>query len=82
MANTTSMEFAMMGRDSGFQPKLFYHNVNLEKRIPANHILRTISETIDFAFIYKEVKDTYGDNAPYPRPGAGSFDRPEEVPAT
>jgi transposase len=62
MANTTSMEFAMMGRDSGFQPKLFYHNVNLEKRIPANHILRTISETIDFAFIYKEVKDTYGDN--------------------
>ena len=56
------MEFAMMGRDSGFQPKLFYHNVNLEKRIPANHILRIISETIDFAFIYKEVKDTYGDN--------------------
>ena len=56
------MGFAMMGRDSGFQSKLFYHNVNLEKRIPAKHILRTISDTIDFAFIYKEVKDTYGDN--------------------
>jgi transposase len=62
MANTTSMEFAMMGRDSGFQPKLFYHNVNLEKRIPANHILRKIHNTIDFNFIYREVKATYGDN--------------------
>ena len=62
MANTTSMGFAMMGRDSGFQPKLFYHNVNLEKRIPANHILRKIHDTIDFNFIYREVKATYGDN--------------------
>ena len=57
MANTTSMGFAMMGRDSGFQPKLFYNNLNLEKRIPGNHILRTVSDTIDFTFIYKEVRD-------------------------
>jgi transposase len=56
------MEFAMMGRDSGFQPKLFYHNVNLEKRVPPNHLLRKINDTIDFNFIYKEVKDTYGLN--------------------
>ena len=56
------MEFAMRGRDSGSQPKLFYHNMNLEKRIPANHILRKIHNTIDFNFIYREVKATYGDN--------------------
>jgi transposase len=56
------MEFAMTGRDSGLQPKLFYHNVNLEKRVPPNHLLRKINDTIDFSFIYKEVKDTYGDN--------------------
>ena len=52
----------MMGYQSGFQPKLFYHHVNLEKRVPRNHILRKIEDTIDFDFIYREVKDTYGDN--------------------
>lgn len=52
----------MMGYQSGFQPKLFYHHVNLEKRVPKNHILRRIQGTIDFDFIYREVKDTYGDN--------------------
>ncbi len=52
----------MMGYQSGFQPKLFYHHVSLERRVPPTHILRTINEKIDFDFIYKEVKDTYGDN--------------------
>jgi transposase len=52
----------MMGYQSPFQPKLFYHHVNLEKRVPKNHILRKIQGTIDFDFIYREVKDTYGDN--------------------
>lgn len=33
------MEFAMMWRDSGLQPKLFYDNLNLEKRVPLNHLL-------------------------------------------
>jgi transposase len=55
------MEFAMMGYQSGFQPKLFYHHVNLEQRVPQNHVLRKIQDTIDFDFIYKEVEDTYGD---------------------
>jgi transposase len=52
----------MMGHQSGFQPKLFYYNANLEKRVPRNHILRKIQQKIDFDFIYHEVKDTYGDN--------------------
>jgi transposase len=52
----------MMGYQSGVQPKLFYHHVSLEQRVPQNHILRTITEKIDFDFIYKEVKNTYGDN--------------------
>jgi hypothetical protein len=46
------MEFAMMGYQSGFQPKLFYHRNNLEQRVPQNHILRKIEEKIDFGFIY------------------------------
>ena len=52
----------MMGYQSPFQPKLFYHHVNLEKRVPKNHILRKIQGAIDFDFTYTEVKDTYGDN--------------------
>jgi len=51
----------MMGHQSDFQPKLFYHQLNLEQRIPPNHILRKIREQIDFDFIYKEVKDLYGE---------------------
>lgn len=51
---------AMMGQQGGYQQKLFIKGFNLEKRIPENHILRKISENIDFDFIYKEVKHTYG----------------------
>ncbi len=52
----------MMGYQPGFQPKLFYHQINLEQRVPQGHLLRKIQEKIDFDFIYAEVKDTYGDN--------------------
>ena len=51
-----------MGYQPGFQPKLFYHQINLEQRVPQDHLLREIQEKIDFDFIYAEVKDTYGDN--------------------
>lgn len=51
----------MMGYQPDFQPKLFYHSINLEQRIPANHILRKICQRIDFDFIYNEVKDRYGE---------------------
>jgi transposase len=52
----------MMGYQPGFQPKLFYHQINLEQRVPKDHLLRKIQEKIDFDFIYAEVKETYGDN--------------------
>lgn len=52
----------MMGHEDGFQPKLFYHQINLEQKVPKNHLLRKIQEQIDFDFIYHEVKDYYGDN--------------------
>ena len=56
----------MMGFEEGFQPKLFYHQVNLEQRVPKDHILRKIEEKIDFDFVYEEVKDTYEDNGNVP----------------
>jgi transposase len=52
----------MMGYETRFQPKLFYHQINLDQRVPQNHILRKIEEQIDFDFIYDEVEDCYGDN--------------------
>jgi hypothetical protein len=55
-------EFAMMGQGSSFQPKLFYHQINLEQRVPKSHILRKTQEQIDFDFIYDEVKESYGGN--------------------
>ena len=52
----------MMGYQSGYQPKLFYPDINLEQRIPEHHILRRIRSRIDFDFIYHEVRDSYGEN--------------------
>src|SRR3990170_2377917 len=51
----------MMGYQPGFQPKLFYHQINLDQRVPKDHLLRKIQEKIDFDFIYAEVKDSYGE---------------------
>ena len=51
-----------MGHEPPCQPKLFYQDINLERRIPHDHILRKIREKIDFDFIYAEVKDSYGEN--------------------
>jgi transposase len=55
-------EFAMMGQQTGMQPKIFYPHLNLDQRVPRTHLLRRIQEQIDFNFIYAEVKDTYGSN--------------------
>jgi len=52
----------MMGRQPKVQNKLFYTAINLEQRVRQNHILRKIKPTIDFDFIYNEVKDKYGIN--------------------
>jgi len=54
--------FAMMGQQTGNQPKIFYHPMNLEQRVPRTHLLRRIQEQIDFNFIYAEVRDAYGSN--------------------
>ena len=50
----------MMGYQPGIQTKLFYSKVNLDQRIRKDHVLRKISECIDFDFIYNEVKGKYG----------------------
>lgn len=50
----------MMGYQPDFQPKHVYKNINIEKRVRRNHILRKICKHIDFNFIYNEVKDKYG----------------------
>jgi transposase/uncharacterized protein (UPF0179 family) len=52
----------MMGRQPKVQKKLFYSRFNLDQRVPQNHILRKITNYIDFDFIYKEVQDAYGVN--------------------
>ncbi len=52
----------MMGHQNDYQHKLFINGFNLDKRIRKDHILRKISENIDFDFIYKEVEETYGIN--------------------
>jgi transposase len=55
-------DFAMMGQQTGNQPKIFYPHMNLEQRVPRTHLLRRIQEQIDFNFIYAEVRDAYGSN--------------------
>jgi transposase len=62
MAIQLHWSLAMMGQQTGIQPKIFYHHMNLEQRVPRTHLLRRIQEQIDFNFIYAEVRDTYGGN--------------------
>lgn len=52
----------MMGRQQRVQRKLFYTELNLDQRVPKDHILRKVEKCIDFDFIYKNVKDKYGTN--------------------
>lgn len=50
----------MMGRQGSIQRQLFYHKLNLDKRIRNDHVLRKVESLIDFNFIYNEVVDKYG----------------------
>ena len=50
----------MMGKQKQIEPKLFYHGVSLERRIPQNHPLRKIEQFVDFEFIRSKVADLYG----------------------
>ena len=60
----------MMGKQPDYQHKVFVTGFNLDKRVRNDHPLRRIAATIDFDFIYHEVKDTYGakGNASVPPP--------------
>jgi len=50
----------MMGKNKKLEPKLFYHGVSLERRIPQDHPLRKIDQLVDFSFIRSKVSDLYG----------------------
>ncbi len=50
----------MMGKPNQLEPKLFYHGVSLDRRIPQNHPLRKIEQHINFDFIRSQVAGLYG----------------------
>ena len=52
----------MMGKSKKTQAKLFYHGISLEKRVPKQHPLRRIKQSVDFNFVRSQVADTYGKN--------------------
>ena len=52
----------MTGRQPPPQENLFYSGFSLDSRVRKDHPLRAIARTIDFEFIYNEVKDSYGRN--------------------
>jgi len=52
----------MMGRESPPQASLFYTGINLDKRVRSDHVLRKVARLVDFDFVYKEVKESYGYN--------------------
>lgn len=51
----------MMGQHDG-QAELFSYQVNLERRVRADHPLRAIRAAIDFTFVRQEVAHCYGRN--------------------
>jgi len=50
----------MMGKLNQLEPKLFYHGVSLDRRMPKDHPLRKIEQLVDFNFIRSKVADLYG----------------------
>lgn len=52
----------MLGKPKKTEPKLFYHGVSLERRVPSEHPLRKIKQLLDFDFIRSQVADSYGPN--------------------
>jgi transposase len=51
----------MMGRAQRREPRLFYTDFNLDRRVPPEHPLRRIARRIDFSFVRDEVAQLYGD---------------------
>jgi hypothetical protein len=52
----------MMQKPNRVEPKLFYHGISLQRRIPQDHLLRKVKKFIDFTFAYSEVKGLYSKN--------------------
>ena len=52
----------MLGKPKKTEPKLFYHGVSLDRRMPNEHPLRKIKQLVDFDFIRSQVADLYGTN--------------------
>lgn len=50
----------MMGRQSPAQQSLFYTGFNIDRRVPEDHPLRRLEQTVDFSFVYSEVESAYG----------------------
>ncbi len=50
----------MMGKPNQLEPKLFYHGVSIDRRMPKGHPLRKIEQLVDFNFIRSQVADRYG----------------------
>src|SRR5512137_279935 len=51
----------MMGTQSDSrQGGLFSYHVNLEPRVPADHLLRRISAVLDLSFVIPAVRELYG----------------------
>ena len=50
----------MMGKAQSAEPKLFYTNISLERRIAVENPLRRIKELVDFSFVRREVAEFYG----------------------
>jgi transposase len=44
------------------QSELFSYQVNLDKRVRADHPLRRVAQAVDFSFVRQEVASYYGDN--------------------
>ena len=50
----------MLTERDGIQIKI--HSITLEDLVPADHFLRKLENTVDFSFIYDEVRDLYSSN--------------------
>ena len=51
----------MMGtQPESRQPALFSYRINLEHRVPADHLLRRVSATLDLCFVIPTVRHLYG----------------------
>ena len=61
------------------QASLFSYQVNLDKRVRADHPLRRVVQTVDFDFVRAEVSQCYGDNGN--ESGRSSPPAQEDVPA-